>query len=81
MEGEREKHQCVVASRKPPTGDLARVTGMCPDWESNWQPFSSQTSAQSTEPHWPGLGHTLFDSIGRLGKSLKSIVWFGCMNE
>ena len=54
MEGEREKHQCVVASRKPPTGDLARVTGMCPDWESKWQPFSSQTGAQSTEPHRPG---------------------------
>ena len=37
-EGEREveKHQCVVASRVPPTGDLARNPGMCPDWESNW---------------------------------------------
>ena len=36
-EGEREgkKHQCVVASRVPPTGDLACNPGMCPDWESN----------------------------------------------
>ena len=36
-EGEREgeKHQCVVASCMPPTGDLARNPGMCPDWESN----------------------------------------------
>ena len=35
-EGEREgeKHQC--ASCAPPTGDLARNPGMCPDWESNW---------------------------------------------
>ena len=36
-EGEREgeKHQCVVASHVPPTGDLAHNPGMCPDWESN----------------------------------------------
>ena len=36
-EGEREgqKHQCVVASHMPPTGDLAHNPGMCPDWESN----------------------------------------------
>ena len=30
----REKHQSV-ASHMPPTGDLARNTGMCPDWELN----------------------------------------------
>ena len=42
-EGEREgeKHQCVVVSCVPPTGDLARNPGMCPDWESNQQPFGS----------------------------------------
>ena len=35
--GERkgEKHQCVVASCIPPTGDLAHNPHMCPDWESN----------------------------------------------
>ena len=35
--GERkgEKHQCVVASPGPPTGDLAHNPGVCPDWESN----------------------------------------------
>ena len=51
-EGEREgeKHQCVVASCSPPTGDLACNPGMCPDWDSNRQPFDSQASAQSTEP-------------------------------
>ena len=51
-EGEREgeKHQCVVASLVPPTGDLAGNPGMCPDWESNLQPFRSQASAESTEP-------------------------------
>ena len=40
-EGEREgeKHHCVVASHTPPIGDLALNSGMCPDWESNPQPF------------------------------------------
>ena len=38
-EGERgEKHQCVVASHVPLTGDLACNSGMCPDWELNRQP-------------------------------------------
>ena len=52
-EKEGEK-QCVAASRgrpPPPTGDLARSAGMCPDWESNQQPFASQPDTQSTEPH------------------------------
>ena len=36
-EGEREgeKQQRVVASRAPPTGDLARTPGLCPDWKLN----------------------------------------------
>ena len=56
-EGEREgeKHQCVAASRAPPTGDLARNPGMCPDWESNQRPFGVQVGTQSTEPRQPGL--------------------------
>ena len=54
-EREGEKHQCVVASQAPPTGDLAHNPGMCPDWESNQQPFDSQAYAQSTELHQPGL--------------------------
>ena len=55
-EGEREgeKHQYVVVSGAPPTGDLAWNPGMCPDWELNQQPFGSQPGAQSTEPHQPG---------------------------
>ena len=51
-----EKHQCVVASRVPPTGDLACNPGMSPDWESNQGLSDSWASAQSTEPHQPGLG-------------------------
>ena len=39
-----------------PAGDLAHNTGMCPDWESSWQPFGLQAGAQSTEPHHPGPG-------------------------
>ena len=39
----------------PPAGDLAYNLGVCPDWESNQQPLSLQDSAQSTEPHQPGL--------------------------
>ena len=41
MEGEKEgdKHPCVVASRMPPTGDLACNPGMCPDWELNCDPL------------------------------------------
>ena len=48
-EGERKgvKHRCVVACHAPATGDLAHNPGMCPDWESNWRPFGSQSSAQS----------------------------------
>ena len=53
-EKEVEKHQCVVASHVPPTGDLASNPGMCPDWESNLRPFGSQSGVQSTEPHQPG---------------------------
>ena len=54
VEREGEKRQCVVASWVPPTGDLACNPGVCPDWESNWQTFGSQASAQSTAPHHSG---------------------------
>ena len=64
-EGEREgeKHQSVVASCVPSTGDLARNPGVCPDWESNWQPFGLQVDTQSTEPHQPGLFSTVSKPI------------------
>ena len=44
----------MVASHSTPTGGLTHNPGMCPDWESNQQPFGLQSSAQSTEPHQPG---------------------------
>ena len=47
-EKEGEKHQCVVASRTPPTGDLA-----CnPDWESNGRPLVHRPALN---PHQPGM--------------------------
>ena len=69
-EGEREeeKHQCVVASLVPPMGDLARNSGMCPDWELNQQPFGSQASTQSTEPHKPEPKVIVFDNYLEEGK-------------
>ena len=61
-EGEREgeKHQCVVASHAPPSGDLSHNPDMCPDWEWNQWPFGSLASAQSTEPYQPG---PFFDTL------------------
>ena len=44
----------TVASHTPPTGDLARNTGLCPDWELNQRPFGSQAGTESTEPHQLG---------------------------
>ena len=55
-EREGEKHWSA-ASPTPPPGDLAHNPGMCLDQDLNQQPFGSQASAQSTEPHQPGLHH------------------------
>ena len=52
---EEEKHQCVLASHMPPTGDLTRSPGMCSDWELNQRLFGSQAGTESTEPYQPGL--------------------------
>ena len=49
----RETSICCCLSC-PPTGDLACNTGMCPDQESNQQPFGSQAGTQSTDPNQPG---------------------------
>ena len=61
-EGERERERNInvqeiyksVASSMPLTGNLAYNPGMCPDWDSNWQPLCSQAGTQSTEPYQPG---------------------------
>ena len=61
-EKEGEKHQWVVASHMPPTGDLACNPGMCPDWELNQRSFALQACAQSAEPHHPGPNFILFQN-------------------
>ena len=51
-EKEGKKHQCVVASRVPPSGDLACNPGMCPDLviqpATLW--FAGQRSVQGATP-------------------------------
>ena len=51
-EKEGEKHQCVVASHGPPTGDLACNPGTCPAWETNQRPFcfAGQCSVHRATP-------------------------------
>ena len=48
-EREGEKHQCMVAFLMPPTGNLARHPGMCPDWETN-QPHDPLVSRLALSP-------------------------------
>ena len=62
-EREGEKHQCMAASCMLPTGDLSHNSGMCPDWESNQQPFGSQASIQFIKPHQPGPHEGLSSSL------------------
>ena len=55
----------------PPTGDLARNPGVCPDWESNRRPFGSQARTQSTELHQPGLREsTLYEQFSQTGDQI-----------
>ena len=62
---EGEKHRCVrdQLSLMPPSGDLARNPGMCPDWESNQRPVSVQAGTQSIEPHQPGHLRGYFNHV------------------
>ena len=52
----------MVASHVASSGNLAHNPGMCPDWESNQQPFGSQVGTQSTEPHHPGLNSLSYNA-------------------
>ena len=56
-EKEGEKHQYVVASCMPPTGDLAHNPGMCPDWESKLQLFGLQDNAPINWATQPGINN------------------------
>ena len=72
-EREGEKKYRSVASRMPPTGDLAHNPGMCPDWELNLWPFGLQACPQSTEPHQPGLWILLFKYTNLMFLQLKNV--------
>ena len=86
----RETHH-LVASCMPPTGDPAGNPGMCPDWESNQQPFGSQASTQSTEPHQPGCKNCVFIlmclNFSHLQSTIHLIqysyrdIFFHCLNQ
>ena len=53
---EKEKETSLCGHLlQAPTGDPACNPGMCPDWESNQQPFDLQAGAQSSASHQPGL--------------------------
>ena len=74
-EKERERYINVwLALACPPTGDLACNPGICPDWESNHQPFGSQAHAQSTELHQPELCCLLYANIDY--KSIREVCSF-----
>ena len=56
--------------------------GMCPNWESNRQPFGSRAGTQSTEPHHLGLPSSLSKSNEKMssGKDLKDLINLAMMS-
>ena len=66
---------CGCLSHEPPTGDLVRNPGMCPDWESNQQPLASQGITQSTEPQQPGPTCIFLNSMVKSLLSLYPTSW------
>ena len=55
-EGERGRETLIGCLSHDPNQELGPQPGMCPDWDSNQQPFGWQAGTQSTEPHQPGRG-------------------------
>ena len=56
----------MAASHAPPTGDMARNPGVCPDWELNQQPFGLQAGTKSTALHARAQSYVLNASMERL---------------
>ena len=72
-EKERERNINVWLSFACPRhGDLACNPGMCPDWESNCQPFGSQASTQPLSHTSQGNYLLILNEEPALGKSLGS---------
>ena len=71
---ERGRERTLMCKRSnnwlPPkctwTGDWTCNLRMCPDQESNLQPFGYETMLQLTEPHWPGIFFFLSSSKNML---------------
>ena len=62
-EGERQRNINVCLPLLCPLlGGTWPAPGTWSDWELNPQPFGSQASAQSTEPHQPGLNNVFLKS-------------------
>ena len=83
-EKEREKYQCVVASHVAPTGDLACNPGMCPDWESNWQPFGLQPTLNPLSYASQGflallINYLILNLWIHLGKKILSLSFCLCI--
>ena len=70
---ERETSLCGCFSYTPYWGPGPQPR-MCPDWEPNWWPFGSQASAQSTEPHHPGLLGWIFTFSGYSDQQLVELI-------
>ena len=68
---EGKEHQCVVAYHVPSTGDLACNPGICPDWESNQQPFGLQ----------PALNPLSYTSQGPLCTLLPKVIYNHAQNH
>ena len=75
-----QKHWSV-ASRRPPTGNLAHNSGMSLNKKSNQWPYGLQNDAQPTEPYQSGLNNFSFVNVLSHKKwmlTLKFLVLFKC---
>ena len=78
-EGEREKHQCGVASRAPATGDLARNPGMCLCGNQTCNPLVRRPVLNPLS-HASQVTYKIFNSSSQNHKNvlyaLSSFLWF-----
>ena len=84
-ERERNINVCLPLAHHSPTRNSACNPGMCPYWELNQQPSSSQAGTQSTEPHQPGLNllicMLLWNFLDQVSSELFSEVASGRLQE
>ena len=75
VKGERKRRRetSIGASCSGPTRDGTSNPGICPNWESNQKPFSSQYHSQPTEPRRSGPHCSLFSDF------LENVFLFVCV--